>query len=145
MREIRMEVASYEEAWEICESRGWVFDKVYLGRSSNLGKLMLLAYDSSLPEVDIDIEGQPDYEIPKIIPGKPKRKVSNSLTGENLAKYAVATRIDNGTLLFWSKSTKDRVTFNYDMAKLMGYDEARKKAFFMSRHGRYNWFPMKIK
>lgn len=131
MREIRMEVVSYEEAVQLCNSQGWAFDKVYAGQGSNYGKLMMLAYDN--PCYSIDFDGY--YSVP--ITKQPEK------SGH---KYGVATRISSGSLMFWAKNgIKSKVTFKMSEAKELDYLAAKSKAHFMSSHGGYDWFPVKLK
>lgn len=57
-KDVRIEVLSIDEAIQVCRDNMWLFDKVYNGRSTNRGKLMMLAH-----ELVTDSENDPNYII----------------------------------------------------------------------------------
>lgn len=130
MSEVRMEVVSLEEAWELCSAHGWTFDKVYFGERNNSGKLMMLAYKK---DIEADIDFDEIYE-------------TYELKSEYTIKYAVATQLDEGGLLFWRGSNKmGKYTRKESEAALFEQEQAHKKAFFMSRQGDKLWFTVKVR
>lgn len=169
MREIRMEVVSYDEAVEICDANGWIFDKVYMGRGVNHGKIMMLAYSTdSNPqnyeedEIDtglgyIDNLRYKGMDRGKIDHNKYKSahalracsKANNKKAGESasdIKNVVIYAEHPGGMRMFVAKkqSKNSSTTFNINEAKLFKEADAKIKVFMMNRNGTYKWKMTKI-
>lgn len=115
MKELRIEVASEDEAREYCNESGATYIKVYKGRGINQGKLMLLA--SYTEQIEI-----PPNEI---------------------ADWAVVTKADTNSPMYVSKYRG--VTFSESGALLLTKEKAMAKAKAMTARGAYNWKAIHIR
>lgn len=158
MEEVRIEVVSSEEGIELCNVMGWVFDHVYIGRSANYGKLMMLAYTNNVNKRDNSFE---DSDIPNPSQQKSKQtpdKSNSSRTNQNKAKqdkakqdkakqdkatYVIYASTSTGPL-FWVGKSKQKVCYNVNEAQRFGYRAAKTKTIMMNKVGSYTWRLRKI-
>ncbi len=133
MREVRMEITSYEEAIEYCKMNNLSFIKCYEGKGSNSGKLMMLALDYRDYSKRIEEEDELRY-----------LEYINSLNETNdtiIFTYINNKRfyISNGT-----GKSKEGTTFYEGDAKRFPYTKALIKARSMTKRGKYNWEVLRI-
>lgn len=115
-----MPVNSEHEAIKICDENMWLFNKVYKGRGTNTGKLMLLANELITPN---------RYECIK-------RDLYIYNNNETDVKNCIIFTYLGGKRLFWSsrnkKSKTSRVSFRMSDAIKFSEDEAKSKVFCMN-------------
>lgn len=117
MSEIRMELVTYDEAREICETMGYSFIDVI----EDDGKIFLIAdnNETDIPDEDIQIN-------------QPKNTVV--FTQTSTGKMYVANKNSCGYA----------TTFNIAQAKKFKTSDAIRKAFFMTKRGSHKWLTYKI-
>lgn len=114
-REIRMEVVSYDEAIEYCKNNGLEFDHVYIGKGSNYGKIMMLAYKKEYP----NYENEASFQV------------------EEPKEYIIYAITDNGKLFV----TRSGTSFKIGEAALFTHKQAKAKAKAMTINSKrgYIW------
>lgn len=131
-----MEVVNEAEAIELCRIHGYTFEKCYLGKNSNKGKLMMLAYKNS----QYGLGQYTDEELEKIY----DQEIKNTEARDTV----IYTELDTGAHLFVAdKSNKGGcgTTFNIDLAQRFSNKQAKEKAKHMTLRGKYRWRYWRVK
>lgn len=127
MKEIRMEVATETDAIEFCVENNYNFVKCYWGKGDNAGKLMMLALD---PNGISTFSSTDEFEECYI--EEPKDAIVFTLTSTGRMYVADKTKCSFPT------------TFYLAQAKYFKYSEAKSKAKFMCKNGKYSWRALRV-
>lgn len=133
MREIRMEVISEEEGREYCNEHGYTFEKCYMGRGSNSGCLMMLAYapGSSISEAELE-----------------RMYVNSQLidqTKDTVVRAFYANNLGRPIYIYVPNKSSNGITFDINEAKRFAFDKAKIKAKKMRSYNRYAWEAHRLK
>ena len=120
--EVRMEVVSEEEAIAYCLSNDLVYDHIYMGKGTNAGKVMMLAYSKNKKPSNMQNMELENTEMPK----------------NEEKKYVIYTMVGSSRL-YWSASSKRRCSFNISDADRFSFNVARGKMIGMNKIGTREW------
>lgn len=118
--EVRMEVVSETEAYEICKENGYKFIKVYWGKGNNSGNLMMLA--------------ERQNEVSEV----------KSLKNSEIRKYKYIFKATEGLYYTGNKGVNPYLEINAKVFELTK-DAARQKALSMNKNSAYYWEEIKVK
>lgn len=128
-KEIRIEVVSISEAEEYCAANNLELIKLYEGRGSNSGRLMMLAIDHNSIfddyECNIVIDNTTNYEK------------------EDTVVYCIVN--DGKMYIADKKKCSNSVTFHISQAKKFKASIAFRKIHYMNLEGKYDWKAFKVK
>lgn len=133
MREIRMEVVSEEEAREYCNEHGYKFEKCYIGRGSNSGCLMMLAYAPG-PSIT-------DEELDKMYMNS---QIMDQIK-DTVVRAFYANNHGTPVYMYVPNKSSNGIVFDINEAKRFTFDKADAKAKKMRSYNRYAWEAYRLK